>query len=1045
MKTNFEFSSKLIVRTPTMTEQQSAVDLIKLLADPTFLESVYIASPALYNECLKLKQGNILSDKEAAKVKKSLTKYAYRMGTRCTPFGLFSGCHVSNWTKDKSGITISDAVKRHTRLDMHYLCTLAQNLAQRTDIRAGIRFFANNSTYIIGNEIRYVEYTYQKENRLYQICSVAHNEYIEKILSEAKEGVFLNQLVVSLMSVDEEMSRMEVEDFINELIGSQILISEMEPSTTEKDFLLKIISLLEKVTEKSTELKAIINTLSQIDETLKKIDSNKFQQTEGYQAIVALVKELGVPFDEAKLFHTDIYKTEVSGGVYEGYQDQLISAISVLNKITAYNDNPNLKNFKDNFYKRYEEKEMPLSVVLDTETGIGYLNSASNQDITPLIDDIFVPSQRKNTSSINWNQLEQLLHRKNRDRTGKDIEILDEDLADFEENWNNLTPSFPLMFKFFSDDELFIESCGGSSAVNLLGRFANGNPEINEIVQEIADKEQDLEKDVVFAEIIHLPESRVSNILLHPPFRKYEIPYLSNANSDAENTIDISDLCVSVKNNRIILRSKKLNKIVIPRLSNAHNFSHNALPVYQFLCDLQNQGKRGGLYFHWGGLSKIQQHFPRVKYRNCILSLAQWNIHHSDVKSILDASNMIRRSKIDEFLQKWDLPRYVVLAEGDNELFIDFENDMLVNIWLEYIKKRSVTVLKEFIHSSYGVANSSSKVPYSNQVIALIQSNRSSFKNSSLAPNNLSSVKRIFTLGSEWIYFKIYCGVRSADRILAEAIKPACSMLEEEKKISKWFFIRYNDPDFHLRVRFHVSDIAHIGHVIQTFNEFTSAFMENGIIWKIQNDTYNREIERYGSNTIENVESLFHQDSIAVVKMIAAVQHDERDNFRWMWAIKSVDELLRSFEISMEHRYDLMESLRNAFAQEFNATKLLKTQLDTKYRKFRGGLEKWLANESLLLEDPDELAAIRYLFDRTVAGIPVVQQISYMNQRQELEMSLVNLLGSLIHMTINRVITSQPRFHELIIYDFMSRLYKSSIAISKYANKKNDAAKISSL
>jgi thiopeptide-type bacteriocin biosynthesis protein len=1046
MNTNFEFNNKLIVRTPKLTQKDTEIDLMLLLEDESFLESVYIASPGLYNECLKLKQGGVLTKKEEDKVKSSLTKYHYRMGTRSTPFGLFSGCHVGTWTDEEAEITISkNEIKRHTRLDMHYLCGLSQNLALRASIRENIKFFTNNSIYIIGTELRYVEYSYQKDNRSYQICSVAHNEYLEIIIEEAKSGKYIKEIVDIICDKDQEVSADEVLAFLNELINSQILISELEPSTTGNDFLVSIISVLEKIEFKDDELNNLVAVLNDLDNTLRKIDNNEFKTVEGYKHIVEAVEKLGVPYDESKLFHTDIYKKEISGGIRSGIKAELAGVAEMLNKITAYTENGNLKNFKDNFCKRYEEKEMPLLKVLDTETGIGYLNTPKNQDITPLIDDILLPSKGKASSSITWNELEQLLHKKTIDSTDNVIEILDEDLKDFEVNWTNLPPSFPMMFRILSEKEIFIESCGGSSAINLLGRFANGDAEINQVVQEIADKEQALDENVVFAEIIHLPENRIGNILVHPPFRKYEIPYLSNSGVDDEHTIEVSDLYVSVKNNKVVLRSKRLNKIVVPRLSNAHNYSNNALPVYQFLCDLQNQGKRGGLFFHWGGLGKIHQKFPRVKYKGCILSLAQWNIRQADVKDILNSDGEARRSHIDKFLKKWDLPRFVVLAEGDNELFIDFESEKLINIWVEYIKKRNLTILKEFIPSTHGVVDDLHQEHFTNQVIALIQSKTPSFQNLVAKTAPAVATKRRFSLGSEWLYFKIYCGVRSADKILTEVIKPVSEELKADGKIDKWFFIRYNDPDFHLRVRFHLTDITQVGHIIQTFNQYADQYMEGGTIWKIQNDTYNREIERYGSTSMEITETMFYHDSAAVVNMISTIQNDERENFRWMWAIKSVDELLKSFGISLDHRFEIMDSLRESFAVEFNSNKLLKVQLDSKYRQYRAKLDKWLSNDGLLLEDPDELQAIRALFERSRCMVPLVHEINNLNKQGDLEITMANLLGSLIHMIVNRVITSQPRLHEMIIYDFMSRLYKSTIAIAKQTNNKKDAIEVSTL
>src|SRR5690606_42056036 len=112
------------------------------------------------------------------------------------------------------------------------------------------------------------------------------------------------------------------------------------------------------------------------------------------------------------------------------------------------------------------------------------------------------------------------------------------------------------------------------------------NDEIKNLNHEIYLQEEKTDK--ITAEIVHLPEDRTGNILYRYNTCKYEIPYLGLSSKNPENQILIDDLLIYVENDEIKIRSKKLNKEIMPKLSNAHNFaSPQSVPVYQFLCDLQ--------------------------------------------------------------------------------------------------------------------------------------------------------------------------------------------------------------------------------------------------------------------------------------------------------------------------------------------------------------------------------------------------------------------------------------------------------------------------
>ena len=60
--------------------------------------------------------------------------------------------------------------------------------------------------------------------------------------------------------------------------------------------------------------------------------------------------------------------------------------------------------------------------------------------------------------------------------------------------------------------------------------------------------------------------------------------------------------------------------------------------------------------------------------------------------------------------------------------------------------------------------------------------------------------KRKLVPGDGWLYYKIYCHPSRANCILAQTLHP-CLRVFRERGITQWFFVRYRDPAYHLRLR----------------------------------------------------------------------------------------------------------------------------------------------------------------------------------------------------------------------------------------------------
>lgn len=277
----------------------------------------------------------------------------------------------------------------------------------------------------------------------------------------------------------------------------------------------------------------------------------------------------------------------------------------------------------------------------------------------------------------------------------------------------------------------------------------------------------------------------------------------------------------------------------------------------------------------------------------------------------------------------------------------------------------------------------------------------------------------LFIPGSDWMYIKLYTGVLTADKVLLHLILPFIQKLHNKSYIKKWFFIRYTDPDFHLRVRILLNDIKYFGEVIQILNQCTRKWIQNHFIWRLQIDTYYREIERYSKKLIEESESIFFYDSVCILNLLKSINKNE--DYRWMITIKLIDEFLSSFSYSLTDKYDITRNIYLYMKKEFHLDAKSSKQVNLKYRTYRHTIELIISDNT---SDKNFDYLCKLIKKRTDETIPIINIIT---QKVKNKFIISKLLMSYIHMTINRIFISENRFHEMIITDFMQRFYHSEI------------------
>jgi thiopeptide-type bacteriocin biosynthesis protein len=283
------------------------------------------------------------------------------------------------------------------------------------------------------------------------------------------------------------------------------------------------------------------------------------------------------------------------------------------------------------------------------------------------------------------------------------------------------------------------------------------------------------------------------------------------------------------------------------------------------------------------------------------------------------------------------------------------------------------------------------------------------------------------------LYYKFYCGVKTTDKLLTEIIKPLTEELQTKQLIDQFFFIRYTDPDLHIRLRFHIINTANIGKIISIVNQHIQHFLTEGLITKMQTDTYKREIERYGNNSIAMAESFFHVDSIVTLNLLDLIEGENGEQIRWQFAIRSIDELLTNFNYTPNEKLLLLEQLKTGFIHEHSEAKELKVQLDVKFRNVRKQVEDILDRD----KDGERniLPLIELLAWKAEELAPIIKQLLELKDKNLLQLPINELMASYIHMMLNRIFKARQRTYEMLLYDLLYRFYKTTLAKEKSKEK----------
>ena len=1029
------------------------------LGDDKVKLALYIASPSLLSRTLQAFeaeiQGKTLAPKQKNKLQQALLKYYIRMASRPTPFGLFSGINLGelgDQTKLISGNLDDD--NYCSRLDMFYLNALRLHVSTDEDIRHLLKFIPNPSYYIIANQnrykqCRYIE-TYQSEDtRQYRLSAIELDEYSQFVLETAKGGISfatLNEKFLAQFSTNPEEDAEQVTEYLQGMIDESLLVPDLPMPLTgiaPDNALLRSLQNLEQQPNKHNLAQGLQSAL----QALQQFDASKAPQVADLQAIAANLKELPVKVDESKLFQSDVYRHFEQANIAEQDIQRLKQQLLLLQAANARKKEP-FREFINQFNARFEGQFVPLNILLDDESGIGFSHESGYESLL-LAGLGFVAEQSSGApepveSILNQHILNTLSLPKNAGLqvlriSSKELQSKLNEPLNAAKTAATMPASFGAIVNLYIDNKEFDEKgldkkeqplirlngTYGPSAGNLLGRFSHLNEQLNTQLTEHYQKEQAHNPDVIFAEVVHMPEGRPGNVIARPHLRPYEIVFLADSSLAEEHQITLDDLYAWVEGGEVKLWSKRLNKQIVPRLSSAHNYSDRSLSIYKFLCMLQQQ-KTSTPSFRLPNALSHASFAPRIMLDNLILSVKQWHIPKDKLTKLVN-NGKFNDKHWHELKDDYQLDDVLAFAISDNVLTIDMTNPAMVEVLLSETDMFKTVELKEVLHQHYQtpVKNSQGQcfeneviIPFFNQGAKPLHSYH---ERPSKQINN-RNLQRRFAPGSNWLSLKIYSGNSAVESLLANQLLDFIN--KNQDLYQQWFFIRYGDPLWHIRLRFKGEPTQINGQLLPAINELLAPMITSNELHKVELTTYEQEVERYGGPVaIDLVEQLFMFDSQLIAETMALIDRGEFDeDLRLAVVMHKSDQLLEAFGCAFEDKLDFIGQLRASFGKEFNETAALRKQCGQKYQQHATKIAQEIQGKG----DAANLVA-NWLEKATV----VIEQLKMLQNEGKLTCSFNSLLGSLLHMHNNRMFKSEGRRHEFLMHDFLRRYYFSLGKVAK--------------
>ncbi|MGH3565523.1 MAG: lantibiotic dehydratase [Pseudonocardia sp.] len=841
--------------------------LRQVWASEGFAASVEVASPTLARRVRDVCDGRRVRGREVRRAVLAVIRYLQRATSRATPFGLFAGVAPAR-LGPAPVVWFAEGHHAVARVDAAWLDQVITRVETSHELR--------HRLLVVRNDLAFV-----RDDRLVVGCqqhagaasgtepaevSVRYTEAVGIVLEAAQAPIRLGELAGKLAADFPDRPDFVINGMLAGLVAQRMLVTNLRPPMTTTDPLAHVIEALAAVgADTVPEVADLLDELREIHADLTR-HNDAASPTQGRDLRAHAARRMAAIVTAERPVTVDL-RLDAGLVLPRAVAREAENTANALVRLTPHPfGTPAWQDYHRRFCERYGLGALVgVQELLDVDSGLGfpagYRDSRLNHPTTSALSerDAALLALAQNAAM--------------RQRT--EVVLNDTMIA-------NLTAGDPDNVQAQPHAEVRCRIYASSAEALGRGEFQLAITGASRAAGTITGRFLDLfdadDRDRMFSTYAGLPtvsedalRVQVSGPAMYPraeniargPVVLPHLLSLAEHHPDGTDVISFGDLAVSADVERLYLISLSRGRPVEPTVFSAVELTNHAHPLLRFLCEIATARTAACVPFSWGQASRLP-FLPRIRYRRSILSPAMWTLAATD----LPGSAAPWRDWVTSLVawrDQFHVPVSVYLGDDDRRIRVDLNEPAHLAVLRTDLERNGHATVREAPDASaLGWINGRAH----DIVIPLAATAQPAAPRRARLGSVLSREHGHLPGSGEWLYVKLYGHPDRQTAILSTHLPTLLSTWDMEPE---WWFLRYHDPEKHLRLRIRLRDADDFGQTAARIAEWTAGLRRLGLVGQVQWDTYYPETGRFGRDAaMAAAESLFAADSAAVIAQLTA-------------------------------------------------------------------------------------------------------------------------------------------------------------------------------